>query len=138
MAAITITPANVAQSTSAVVETGIAGAAIDAGMVVYKLATTGTFFVAECDDAAHDDAYGIALNKAQAAGQPVTVQVRGDITIGGTVAVGTLYCLGSAVATNVVPVTDLVATNYVTLLGIGISATVIRMNLLTTSVAVPA
>lgn len=136
MADITVTPANVAQSTGAVIENGVAGAAIDAGQVVYKSATTGLFGLAQCDDAANDDVYGIALNKAQASGQPLAVQRSGDITIGGTVAIGTLYCL-SATAGGISPSSEIVATNYVTLIGIGVSATVLRMNLLTTGVQVP-
>jgi hypothetical protein len=137
MANITVTPANVAQYTGAVIETGVAGEAIDAGKPVYKSATTGKFLLADAAGAAHDDVYGIALNKAQADGQPLSVQTRGDITIGGTVIVGTLYMLAAS-SGGICPVADLVSTNFVTLIGIGISATVIRMSLLTTSVQIPA
>lgn len=137
MADISVTPANVIQSTGAVIEVGVAGEVIDAGEVVYKSATTGKYMLAQCDDEANDDAVGIALNNAAADGQPLSVQTRGDITIGGTVAVGTLYCL-SATAGGISPSAELVATNYVTLIGIGISATVLRLNLLTTSIQIPA
>lgn len=135
MADISVTPANVAKSTGAVIETGLGGEAIDAGECVYKVASTGKFKLAQCDAATDDDVYGIALNKCQADGQPVTVQVRGSITIGGTVTVGTPYFV-SATAGGICPFADLVSTNYVTLIGIGISATVIKMQKLTTSVQI--
>ena len=133
MADITITPASVVQSTSAFAETGTFGETVTAGQAVYKKAADGKFWLAQCDDAAMDDCYGIALNGGSA-NQPATIQIRGNITIGGTVAVGTVYAL-SAVFGGICPIADIVSTNYVTLIGVGISTTVIQMALLTTGIA---
>lgn len=135
MANITITAGNVLPSTGAVIVQGTFGESVTQGQVVYKSATDGKWYLAQCDDAANDDAVGIALC-AGGNGQPGLIQTRGNITIGGTVAVGQVYAV-SATAGAIAPWSDLEATNYVTIVGVGISASVIQMNLLTTGVQIP-
>ena len=135
MAAITITAANCLKVTGAR-EWGPAGATITAGDLVYLSA--GTFLLAQADDADTDDVYGVALNNAST-GQPLNVQTKGQITIGGTVVQGVIYVLDDAVAGAIVPWTDLTAdsTDYLTILGPGISATVIDVDLKTTGIVLP-
>lgn len=133
MSDISITAANVLPGTDAYWETGTFGAAVTAGQVVYKLSTDNKFYPAECDTLAKIDAFGIAL-VGGSAGQPAVIQKRGSITIGGTVVVGTIYCL-SATLGGICPNADLASTNYVTVIGVGISATVIQLALNTTGIA---
>jgi hypothetical protein len=104
-----------------------ASVAITQGETVYLVAgspsqwalakSSGTATLAQCQ--------GVALNSASA-GQPLTVQTSGPITIGATVVVGGLYIL-SATAGLICPFADIATTNFVTLLGVASSATVIQL-----------
>jgi hypothetical protein len=132
MADLTVTATSVLPSASANAEYGTLGEAATAGQPVYKKAADSKFYKAQCDAATDDDVYGILLSGG-AAGQPCAVQRTGDITIGATVGIGTIYVL-SAAAGGICPSADLVSTNYVTIIGVGVSATDIRMALLTTSI----
>jgi hypothetical protein len=137
MAALSITAANVVASTGAKYAQGTGGATIVQGKSV---AFNGSKWVlAQCDGTALEygsSGVGVALN-ACSDGQPIDVQTEGEITIGGTVTVGAIYCLG-ATAGDIVPFGDLVATNYVSILGVGISATKIKLLPIVSAVAVPA
>jgi hypothetical protein len=137
MADITVTAANVAPGTGAVVVTGTFGETVTAGQAVYLKSSDSEWYLANADAATTDDVVGIALNGG-ANGQPGSVQTRGQITIGGTVAIGTVYVLSAAAAGGIAPVADLAATNLVTVVGVGITAAIIDMHIKTTSVAVPA
>jgi hypothetical protein len=136
MAAIAITAANVVKSTGALVENGVAGATITAGQVVYKDTTTGKFALADADGASANikDGKGIALNGASL-NQPLSVQTDGDITIGGTVVPGTAYVVGTTPGA-INPIADLVSTNNVCLLGVAVSASVIRLSVKNFAVAI--
>ncbi len=111
-------------ATGAVTEVGVAAATITAGEVVYK-------------DASNSN-YGIALNHASL-NQPLTVQKTGVINFGATVAVGTVYVTSGAVAGNIAPTADLVSGWYSTIIGIGITAANILLDITVPSppVAVP-
>ena len=137
MAAITITAANVVKDANAEIEYGILGATITAGQVVYKNTSTGKFELADANSATAEvrGPRGVALNGG-ALNQPVAVQYGGDITIGGTAVVGTTYALGST-AGAIVPVADLTTGDYVSHIGVGISATKIRLNIKNFGIAVP-
>lgn len=129
MAAISITPANVQHSSAGILVHGIAGAAITAGQLLYKDSTDNTLKLADADlSAAAADIVGIAQNGA-AVGQPVTF-CSGDSAhvIGGTVAVGTIYCAGPT-AGEIVPLADLAAPSRVRVVGIGVSTTAINVKL---------
>jgi hypothetical protein len=127
MADLTITAANVLKGTGAITETLIAGATITAGQTVYKDASdSNKAKLYDADGAAAlRSFYGIALNGASS-GQPVTVLTDGPITIGATVAVGVAY-YGSDTPGGICPFADLEAGDYPTIIGIGISATQIKI-----------
>lgn len=129
MADLTVTAANVARVDGGVVKEFNAGATITAGQVVYLDTTVNTWKLAQSDgtaaEAGSDSRTGIALHGATS-GQPLAVQETGTITIGATVAIGTLYCL-SAAAGGICPYEDLVSTNKITILGIGSTAARINM-----------
>jgi hypothetical protein len=121
MADLSITAANVAR-VNGEVRTGTAGATITAGAAVYYDVSASTWKLAQADGTAAESGggtgseVGIALNGA-ASTQPIDVQVTGDITIGATVALGTIYAV-SATAGAIAPESDLTSGQYVTALGV--------------------
>lgn len=123
MAAVTITDANFLPSARARVKRGVAGESISArGKAVYFDSTTSTYKLAQCDGtSAESNCVGLSAHPAST-GQPIEiVEYDPELTIGGTVAVGS-YCLGTG-AGGIVPEADLASTNYVTHLGVAISTT---------------
>lgn len=133
MADITVTAGNVAASTNAVVETGTWGETVTAGQAVYLKASDSRWWKAQADSADEDAVYGIALNGGTA-GQPGSVQVRGNITIGATVVVGTVYVLSAAAAGGIAPEADLTTGNYVSIIGVAITAAIIQMSIVNTGI----
>lgn len=137
MADLAVTAVNIVRGAGAKVETGIAGALITAGQTVYKdPADSDRFKPADADSgtAAVRTTRGIALNGA-AANQPLAVQVEGRIVIGGVVAIGTIY-VQSDVPGGIRPAADNGSGDFVTILGVGISATEIDLFIRASGVAV--
>lgn len=119
MADIVITAANVVKGANAKTETGILGAVVTAGQIVYKDTTdSNKFKLADCDNASSliRTPYGIALNGG-AVGQTVTVHTEGEITIGGVLVAGKVYTL-SDVAGALRPEADNAAGDYTAIIGI--------------------
>lgn len=133
---ISITAANVARSSgNGSVISGTAGATITAGHVVYFDTSTSKWKLAQSDGTAAEsgtNGVGIALHGASD-GQPLQVQVDGEITIGGTVAAGVTYYVSTTAGafSNSVPA----STQYNTFLGIGISTTKVSLRPLCAGVA---
>lgn len=134
MADLIVTAASVVKGTGASTATGIAGEAITAGQPLYIDATdNGELKLADANDTAAKAAIaGIALHAAST-GQPITYQTSGEITIGVTVAVGTLYVV-SATAGGIAPIADLVSTNYVSVIGIAKTAAILTLGLNNTGI----
>jgi hypothetical protein len=122
-AAISVTAANVVR-VEGDIEQRTAGGTITAGQVVRL--SSGNVVAAVNDNATNAAAYGIALNGG-GSGQPIIVQKTGDITIGGTVAVGKIYALGTS--GGIIPVDDIAGSEFISIIGVGISATVIRLSI---------
>lgn len=143
MADISITPGNVVM-VSGTTETGVAGVAmtITAGQAVYKKASDGLFYLADCDAVAVaantgiDDVYGIALNGASP-GQPLTVQRTGTITIGATVTVGAVQYLSNVAGGITQTWADIAQTDWITTLGIATTAAIIKLNIVRSAVQKP-
>ena len=138
MADLTITAANVVKGATAKVLQGTYGATVTAGQTVYAdAADNGRFKPADADaaTAAARATAGIALNSGSA-GQPADIQTDGLITIGGTVTVGEIY-VQSATPGGIAPAADLVTGDSVTVLGVGVSASQIDLNIHRSGVAVP-
>lgn len=131
MADITITAANVQQSASAEKRTAVSAVAITAGQTVYKNAA-GLIALADANDTALiAAAVGVAINSC-GAGQPVSYAVKdADFTPGGTVIAGDLYVV-SATAGGIASSIDLAASDYITQIGVGISASKIWLNPIST------
>jgi len=129
MTDLSITPANVIAGEGAVLEHGIAGETITAGMAVYYATATGKWMKADSDSATAEArrAGGIALNGASN-GQPITVQKQGAITIGATVTAGTSYYLSDAPG-GICPLEDLGTGDYVCLIGFATSTSVINIGI---------
>ncbi|RVN04654.1 hypothetical protein [Sinorhizobium meliloti] len=131
MADITVTPSNVVASAGARTENGIAGATVTAGQIVFlDSTTTGKWLLADADAATAaargQGKVGVALNGA-ALNQPLAVQTEGPITIGATVVAGTAYYL-SPNPGGIAPLADILTGDYVTLVGIATSASVIKLD----------
>src|SRR2546430_2343743 len=109
MANLTITPANVLASATALTASGVAGATITAGQTIYKDATDSKKLkLSDANLSAATAAVdGIALNAASS-GQPVSYVFQDDaFTPGATLVVGETYVL-SGTAGALCPVADLV------------------------------
>lgn len=125
MAAISITEAQVLPDNSAgsKIVSGIAGAAIAAGEAIYLDTSTQTWKLADADAAAtvaEGDHCGIAMNAAEVATQKIAVQTRGSPTLGAgaSIAAGTVYVV-SPTAGGIGPIADVLAGDFVCILGIG-------------------
>lgn len=129
MADLSLTAANVVSGSNAAITRGVAGATITAGQAVYLDPTNGKYLLADSNSAtvAARQASGIALHGASL-NQPLAVQTAGDITIGGAVTAGVAYYLSDTPG-GICPVADVGAGEYVCILGVAKSATVLALNI---------
>ncbi len=128
MTDLTITAASVLAGANASRKDGIAGEAIAAGRAVYQAAASKKWMLADSNSATAEArrATGIALNGA-ALNQPVSVQTAGDVTIGATLTPGTAYYLSDTPG-GICPVADIGSGEYVCLIGLAKSATVLAID----------
>lgn len=108
-----------------------AGETITAGDLVI-VASDGGLEVASDDSAANAAVVGVALNGG-AAGQPVVYQTSGNVNPGGTVAVGKVYV--ASTDGGFAPVDDIAGTEYITVVGVGITASLIKLGINQSGVA---
>jgi hypothetical protein len=135
MADLTVTASDVLAYAGARTTDGTAGAAITAGQVLYKDATDGTMKLADASTAAKAAAKGIALNNA-AVGQPVKYLTAGGIDPGAVVTVGTIYGVTDT-AGGIGPVSERAAADFITILGVAVTASRINVDIAPSGVAVP-
>ena len=137
MADLTVTAANVVKGSDAKTQVGIYGATVTAGQTVYADPSDSNKFKpcdADSATAAARVTRGIALNGG-ANNQPAAVQTDGLITIGAAVVAGTIY-VQSDTPGGIMPAADLEAGDFVTVLGVGVSASQIALNIHVSGVAV--
>lgn len=129
MADLTITAANVVAGADAARESGTAGETIAAGKAVYFSSTTKKWMLADSNSATAEarKATAIALNGASL-NQPITVHKSGDITIGATLTAGTAYYLSDTPG-GICPLADVGSGEYVCLLGLAKSTSVLAVNI---------
>ncbi|WP_353641325.1 hypothetical protein [Mesorhizobium sp. WSM2239] len=129
MVDLVITAANVVAGSNATKEVGTAGEAMTAGQAVYRSSATSKWMLADANSATAEarQATGVALNGASL-NQPLTVQKAGDITIGATLVAGTAYYLSDTPG-GICPVADIGAGEYVCLLGLAKSTTVLAVDI---------
>jgi hypothetical protein len=127
MADITITAASVVASSNAARDIGTAGETIAAGKAIYLSSTTGKWMLADSNSATVEarKAIAIALNGASL-NQPVSIMKNGDVTIGATLTPGVAYYLSDTPG-GVCPIADVGAGEYVCLLGLAKSATLLSV-----------
>lgn len=125
MADLTLTATSVVAGANSKQEHGVAGETITAGQTLYLSSSTGKWMKSNNKSVTPEarPTKGIALNGASI-NQSVSVHTDGDITIGATLTPGTAY-YGSDTAGGICPVADLTSGEYVCLLGIAKSATVL-------------
>lgn len=128
MADLTITAASVIAGADAARESGTAGATVAAGDVVYLASATKKWMLADADSATAEarKAIGIALNGA-ALNQPVDVLTGGDVTLGAVLTAGTSYFLSDEPG-KICPLADLATGDYVCLLGLAKSTSVLTVD----------
>lgn len=128
MADLVITAASVLPASNAERDTGVAGETIVAGKPVYLAATTNRWMLADSNSATAEarQAKAIALNGASV-GQPVAFQKSGDITIGATLVAGTAYYLSDTPG-GICPLADVGSGEYVCLIGIAKSTSVLQLS----------
>lgn len=125
-----------AAGTGAEYVTGTAGETVSAGQPVYLKASDSRYWKADANASAEaSSAVAIMLHGADA-GQPIKAQSGGQITIGGTVAVGTTYIV-SATAGGIAPISDLASGSYNVILGTAITTGIILMNVFNSGVQKP-
>jgi hypothetical protein len=129
MADISITAANVVKGENAVTENGTAGETIAAGKAVYLNSTTKKYMLADSNSGTAEvrRARGIALNSASL-DQPLQILKGGDYTAGGTFTAGVAYYLSDTPG-GICAVADVGSGEYVCLLGIAKSASVLAIDI---------
>lgn len=123
MAALTITTSSVVP-VSGDFDKVIAGEAITPGQSVYLKSSDGKWYKAQCDGTADEAGAtdcGIAVGQAAAAGQYFGVARDGAVVTLGTGTAGVGYYIG-ATAGALNPYADLVSTNKVTHIAVGIGS----------------
>jgi hypothetical protein len=135
MVDITITPANVVAASGASLEEGTAGASILAGKVVYKDPATKKYLLADSNSPTVDarTPRGIALHAAEL-NQPLKILKSGDVTIGATLVAGTAYYLSDTPG-GICPVADVGTGEYVSIIGLSKSTSVLTVNIQSSGVA---
>lgn len=129
MADLSITAANVISASGSTTKQGTAGETITAGKAVYQSSTTKKWLLADSNSATAEvrQAVGMALNGASD-GQPLMVHVKGDLTMGAVFTAGTAYYLSDTPG-GICPVADVGSGEYVCLLGVAKSTTVLAVNI---------
>lgn len=136
MVDVTVTAANVAIGSGAQTVTLQAGAAINAGQLVYYDTTTGTAKLADADALASAALSGMAISEsAGATGQFITVVTRGYVTMNAGLTAGVTYYV-STTAGGVAPFADLGSGDYITVVGTAVSTTSLYVNPFASGVAV--
>jgi hypothetical protein len=132
MADLSFTAASVVM-TGGTRDTYIAGGTIARGNLV-RLNTSNQAVASSDDSAANAAAFGYALNDA-ASGQPVEVGLLngGGILAGATFAVGKVYVQSTSGATA--PVDDIAGTEFITVVGVGVTASTMQMGRIVSGVA---
>ena len=137
MADLTITASNVLAAATATQVRIVSGTTtLTAGQAVYKdTADANQYKACDADAAASASCDGIMLNTAND-GQPAMIVTAGTLTVGAGVTVGIVYCV-SVNPGGICPVTDLGSGDYVTVVGVGIAATQIMVDIINSGVAKP-
>ncbi len=134
MAVVVVTAAEVLPTANTKTETHLAGMTLTAGVPVYKKAAdANALWACDADTEAEAVCVGITLGGA-ANGQYVTIAVSGNIDPGFTATIGETYIVSDEVG-KIHAVADILAGDYVTVLGIATSASDLKLGLLVSGTA---
>lgn len=137
MADIAITASAVVKGSGAQTTTGVAGASITAGMVLYSdTANANVMKPADANlSALASTVAGIALHAALT-GQPITYITAGPLTINAVLTAGKIYVLSATDSAGAIaPVADLASGWFTSLLGYASSTTVLNVGIVNTNTA---
>lgn len=128
MADLSITGTAVVAASDATLESGTAGATITGGQRVYLDTATGRYELADADAATTIErrSRGIALHGA-ADGQPLRIIRSGDLTMNAVLTAGVTY-YGSPTPGGICPRADVLAGDYVEIVGVAKSTTVLAVD----------
>lgn len=135
MADLSITASSITPGSDSVGENGYLGETITAGQPVYKDSADGLWKKADNNSATAAVRLpgGIALNGG-GNGQPVRVHKSGDLNVGSILTPGVAYYL-SDTAGGICPYADLTTGEYPCFIGIAKSASVLKVNITPSGVA---
>lgn len=138
MTDLVITAANVKAADSATKKSAKGGGTITPGKVIYKDLSTGKLDLVDADSAtaSQRDVEGIALSGG-GVDQPIFYMTEGDLDVGAVLTVGKVY-VASDTAGGIMPVEDLEAGDYVTILGVAKTTSILAVKINKSGVAVPA
>lgn len=130
---VALVPSNIAASKFAtVIETGLLGATVTAGQLVYKDTADGRFRVADANSAHTAPVvtlYGMALNGGSS-GAAVAVLRGGVVNPGATLVAGQTYVLSATSGGgNIAPVTDLTTGWWTNILGVATTTSNLIINI---------
>lgn len=108
------------------VKLGTAGENITAGEPVYLKAADKKIWRADANDSAQAEVKGIAVTNGTTNGG-VLYATGNDLNIGATLTVGETYILSANVG-KIAPIGDAAAGMYITHLGVGMSTSLLRLN----------
>ena len=132
MAEITPVAANVRETSTTQTQRVQYGEAVDQGEVVY-LKSDSKYWLADNSTTTLAAAKGIAMTPNVADGYG-SIAVAGDIELGATLAVGTIYTVGSTAGT-IHPEADLLTTEILTVIGYGKTAAILTLDINATGIA---
>jgi hypothetical protein len=136
MGALSVTTTSIIKPVAATSETVTAGEAVTIGQAVYRH-SNGKYKLTDADVESSSEIAGIALTQAAASGQPLVICTAGDLPMKSSgITVGTAYYVHTTPGA-IALIGDLSSGDYVSLVGIAISATTLRLDFLVTGVTVP-
>lgn len=136
MADLTITAANVAiggsDSQTKIVQVG---EAVTHGEPLYRLSSDGKYYLGDADDAAKDDVSVLALTAAALDGYAL-VLTGGPVSFGAILTVGEIYVLSDTPG-GIKPEGDLGSGDYVTILGVASTTSLLTWKVNASGIAIP-
>ena len=135
MADLIPTAATVLPQTGSRRAKGQAGEAIAQGETLYRNEADGKLYLAIDTSAVTAEVVGIALT-VSAADQPVIYLASGQIDLSTTVVVGTVYV--QSASGNMAPITDHFTADWVTTMGVAVTAAILDVSIQASGVQVPA
>ena len=137
MADLSITASNVVAAAAATKSRIVSGTTtLTAGMAVYKDTSDSNEYKASDANASGAAGCGGVMLCTADDGQPGQVITSGTLTVGAGVTVGEVYCV-SPNPGGICPKSDLVTGEFVTIIGVGLTSTTIKVAIIESGVAVP-